>query len=583
MQFLEMMLKAIQQIGSAIPEWIVLLVSSSGSVTTVLRWVMPVLAFFILLQTARSMLVWKKEPEIWAYIDLPNGARLPISHWENTIGRSPSSDIVLNYPTVSRSHAVLVRADDGSWTITDVGSKGGIVVNKRPVEGKSPVYPGDIISLAGVEIALLPIEVEQEQQEDDESSLRKPGKPGRVLFLVTLFQLLTAMQLCTFASEENKTTIIMAFAGLAAFMWLYFIFMRALQRTGFEVETIAFFLTTLGFSVVASAAPGELGKMFFVTIMAVLIFVLLGWFLRDLERAKKARWFMGGAALMLLAANLLLGKIVYGAQNWIYIGAFSFQPSELVKIAFIYAGTATLDRLLAKRNLTMFILFSGACIGTLALLGDFGTASIFFVAFVVIAFMRSGDLATISLICAGTGFAGMLAVRFKPYIAKRFSAWGHVWAYASTTGYQQTRTLMYAASGGLLGLGAGNGLLKHISAADTDLVFGILCEEWGLIVAIIAVCSLVCLAIFTVRCASVGRSSFYVIAACASMSMLLFQTALNVFGSIDFLPLTGVTFPFVSNGGSSMLASWGLLAFVKAADTRKNASFAIKRPKEEIQ
>jgi len=75
----------------------------------------------------------------------------------------------------------------------------------------------------------------------------------------------------------------------------------------------------------------------------------------------------------------------------------------------------------------------------------------------------------------------------------------------------------------------------------------------------------------------VGRSSFYIIAACAAGSLLVFQTSLNVFGSVDLLPLTGVTFPFVSNGGSAMMSAWGLLAFLKATDTRENASFAIRR------
>ena len=89
--------------------------------------------------------------------------------------------------------------------------------------------------------------------------------------------------------------------------------------------------------------------------------------------------------------------------------------------------------------------------------------------------------------------------------------------------------------------------------------------------------SIITLAFFAARAVRVGRSSFYTIAACAAGSLLVFQTCLNVFGSVDLLPLTGVTFPFVSNGGSAMLSAWGLLAFLKATDTRENASFAIRR------
>lgn len=198
----------------------------------------------------------------------------------------------------------------------------------------------------------------------------------------------------------------------------------------------------------------------------------------------------------------------------------------------------------------------------------------FFVTFLVIAYLRSGDFATLALICGGAAFGGFLILQFKPYILSRFAAWGHAWENASTTGFQQTRTMSAAASGGLVGMGAGNGWLHRIPAADTDLVFGMVCEEWGLIIAALAVASIVTLALFAARSCGVGRSSFYCLAGCAAASLMVFQTCLNVFGAVDLLPLTGVTFPFVSNGGSAMMASWGLLAFLKATDTRESASFA---------
>ena len=128
------------------------------------------------------------------------------------------------------------------------------------------------------------------------------------------------------------------------------------------------------------------------------------------------------------------------------------------------------------------------------------------------------------------------------------------------------------------GLGGGNGWLKYVFASDTDLVFALIAEEWGLLIAVMMILAVVILAVFVVRSVGVARSSFYTIGACAASCVFLMQVALNVFGTVDILPLTGVTFPFVSNGGSSMMAAWALLAFVKAADTRQNASFAIRLP-----
>ena len=119
-------------------------------------------------------------------------------------------------------------------------------------------------------------------------------------------------------------------------------------------------------------------------------------------------------------------------------------------------------------------------------------------------------------------FGAGIILKFKPYILSRFASWGHAWEAASTTGYQQTRTMSAAASGGLLGMGAGNGWLHNVAAADTDLVFGMLCEEWGLLIAVLAVGAIITLAFFAARACRVGRSSFYTIAACAASSLLVF-------------------------------------------------------------
>ena len=107
-------------------------------------------------------------------------------------------------------------------------------------------------------------------------------------------------------------------------------------------------------------------------------------------------------------------------------------------------------------------------------------------------------------------------------------------------------------------------------------MFATISEEWGLLLAVMTVLCIVALGVFPIRTARVARSSFYSIGACTAASVLVIQTILNCLGTLDILPFTGVTFPFVSNGGTSMIGAWGLLAFVKAADTRQNASFAVR-------
>ncbi|MDD6022751.1 MAG: FtsW/RodA/SpoVE family cell cycle protein [Oscillospiraceae bacterium] len=565
-----------------VSDFVLTLVDRGGALTTLLRYVFPVLVLIILIRCAISLLGFRKEPEIWGHIAFEDGSRLPVTHWENIIGRNRSSDIRMNFENIYKQHAVLTRYDDGSWTIGDVGGRGGVAVNGQIINGLTEIGFGDLISLNGLEVTLVPISKEEaEYVASCRTNPKHLVSPALTLILLTVFQFLTVVQLMIGCDEEYWGSITSSFLLVSLIMWGLFVFNKVMHRSGFEVETIAFLLCTMGLSVIASVVPEELLKTVISIILGIVIFMVIGFCMRELETAKKLRYIAAALGPVLLLAVLVFGMdpaLTNGARGWIKIGPMTIQPSELVKISFVFAGASTMDRLMTRRNLFLFIVYSGLCCGILALCNDFGSALVFFVAFVVIAYLRSGDFATISLICAGTGFAGMLALKLKPHAAARFSTWRHVWEDPLVGGFQQTRALMCIAAGGLFGLGAGNGKLKYIFAADSDIAFATVCEEWGLIVGICCVLAVLCIAMFAVRSASLGRSSFYTIAACAAMGMLVFQMALNVFGTIDFLPFTGVTFPFLSNGGSSMMSAWGLLAFVKAADTRQNASFATKVP-----
>ncbi len=545
--------------------------------TAFIRFVFPVLAFLILGRAVKSLLKIPHTPETWGQLSLPNGTPIPLTHWENILGRSKNADVSLNYPSISRQHAALCRNEQEQWTVYDLDSKGGTMVNGKPVKTSAPVKLGDAISLGGVRLIFLPQTVAEREELEEKRWAERPAAMWPSFLWLTLFQVLACLQLIVAKGENATASIPIAFLGLTVVMWLYAGILRATRCIGFELETIAFFLCTLSLSVTASSATESLAKQFFAIVLGIGLFLVLGIFLRDLDRVQKNRWLMAAGAIGLLGITLVLGSRKFGAVNWISIGGLSFQPSEIAKICYIFAGSATLERLFRKRNLTLFIVLTGVCIGLLGLMSDFGTAAIFFVTFLVIAYLRSGDFATLSLICGGAVFGAGIILKFKPYILDRFASWGHAWEAASTTGYQQTRTMSAAASGGLLGMGGGNGWLHRVAAADTDLVFGMLCEEWGLLIAVLAVVSIITLAFFAARAVRVGRSSFYTIAACAAGSLLVFQTCLNVFGAVDLLPLTGVTFPFVSNGGSAMMSAWGLLAYLKAMDTRENASFAIRR------
>lgn len=534
------------------------------------------LGVLVLIRCAVSMLQEQYEPEIWAFAETSEGEDYPINNWECILGRSRSSDIRISGRWVSKSHAALQRSARGKWHIFDLASRLGTFINGEKVVGSTRLKNGDLIRIGDTELTF--IDLTEEQRRDLQTGRAEPGRrvtPGLTLLLLTLCQLTLLLEHLVTAPEEYKTSVALAFGILAALEWTAFFAVRAFSVKGFEVETLAFFLTGIGVSVSASSRPDEMLKTSALLISAVACFVLLGWWLRDLRRVRALRWPMAFVALVFLAVNLIFSERVFGAKNWLTIGGVSLQPSELVKIAYVYAGAATLDRLFRRRNILLFIVFSAAIVGAAALMGDFGTALVFFVCFLVISYMRSGSIGTVLLAVSGAGLAGMLMLTVKPYIAKRFETWGHVWDDPLGAGYQQVRALSATASGGLFGQGAGNGWLRDVPAADTDLVFGMVSEELGLILGFCCIAAIILLALFTVRNAAVGRSAYYVIAGCASVTIRMVQLALNVFGSLDILPFTGVTFPFVSRGGSSLISCWALLAYMKAGDTRQHASFVL--------
>ena len=540
----------------------------------------PVTVVLLVLRCVLPLLTFRREPEIWAWLNMSDGSQVPITHWENIIGRSRSCDVVLDVSTVSRNHAVLTRYDDGSWTISDASSKDGTYVNGRAVQ-ICALQSKDRISIGGVEMQLQPITARQEQRQ---AELRTKAASGwdtlTNLMLLTILQCMMVVGFVLRTAPENYVAILQGFGGIMLTQWLLYLFYAIIRRKSFEVETIAFFLCTMGMAALASVRPDETVKQLIAMEIGVFLFLILGWCLRDLERAKVCRYLAVIAGVGFLGITLVFGTEYYGAKNWLILGGMSLQPSELSKVCFVFAGASTMDRIMQKRNIILFIAYSIVICGLLALMNDFGTALIFFCAFLVIAYLRSGSMGTIALAVTALVFAGVIALKIAPHALQRFSTWRHVWEDPLAGGYQQTRALMCIASGGLFGLGPEGGKLQYVFAADSDIVFATISEEWGLLIAVITVLCILALAMFSLRTAPVARSSFYVIGACTASAVLVIQTILNCLGTVDVMPFTGVTFPFVSNGGTSMIGAWGLLAFVKAADTRQNASFAVRLAKK---
>jgi len=386
-----------------------------------------------------------------------------------------------------------------------------------------------------------------------------------VMLLVTAFQLLSFAPLLL--QDEVEWPLVAALLGYPAIEWLFMALLRGISKEkNLAPELIALWLSGLGLAICGSFSVEFAWKQAVAIAGGMAVYAVLLWATADVDRAMKLRPVVAAGGVGLLAVNLIFAEAVGGQRNWLTLGGFSIQPSELVKLAFVFVGAATLDRLQRTQSITRYLIFAMGCVAALFLMKDFGTALIFFATFLLIAFLRSGDLRAIGLACAAAGMAAFLILYFRPYVAGRFRVYRHVWEHIHDTGYQQTRVLIYSSSGGLFGLGLGQGRLRGIFAASTDLVFGLLCEELGMIIAFLVPLCYIALAVFALGGARKARSAFYTIASVSAAGMLLIQASLNIFGVTDLLPLTGVTLPFVSRGGTSILCAWGLLGFVRAGE-----------------
>lgn len=544
-----------------------------------LRILLPVYAIIIVYQCYAAMRRRRRpETPLVTLVNPQTGLKLPVLFWENSIGRSRSSDIVVDDPTVSRSHCVLLRRSDG-WFITDTGSKSGTYVNGEKIEERTQLLIDDVIGVGNSEFEFKRGEEYHERLDSSWFFRKVNNKPAikswKLMLMITLFHLFMCVEAMFWNDATNPFSPLVLFAALAGVEWaFFFVSSYILRRVNFELEALALFLTGTGVMLLVRQVERSAYVQLIAAAVGMILFCVIIKFIQNPDKVNKLRFPMMIVAMGLLLTSVIFGKTTGGAANWIYIGSISIQPSELVKVIYIFIGSSALDKLQTKKNLLEFIVFSIVCVGLLALMGDFGTALIFFMTFLLIAFMRSGDFKTIILSVAAAVFGATIILRFKPYVANRFKAWRHVWDYAQDQGYQQVHVLTFIASGGLFGVGIGNGFLKQVAASESDLVFGLVSEEMGIIVAITLALAVALLVVYARAITTRSRSTFYSISACCAAGLLVVQLALNIFGATDILPLTGVTFPFISSGGSSIIGCWGLLAFVKAADER---TYSMKR------
>lgn len=277
----------------------------------------------------------------------------------------------------------------------------------------------------------------------------------------------------------------------------------------------------------------------------------------------------GISSIILFVITLIFGKTKYGARNWINIGGFSFQPSEVIKLLFIFfiASYYTNEEKynLDKKGGYKILIANYIYIGFLFLQKDLGAALLFYLIFFVIQYVYEDNrkLILYNIILAIVG--GVSSYFIFDHVKIRVQTWLNPWKLIDNKGYQITQSLFAIASGGFFGTGVGLGHPDFIPAAYTDFIFSAICEEMGIFTGIAIIMLFLILVYRGFKIAFSQEDKFFKIVAFGISSLFGFQAFIIFGGVMKLIPLTGITLPFISYGGSSMIASFIGLGILQVA------------------
>lgn len=296
-------------------------------------------------------------------------------------------------------------------------------------------------------------------------------------------------------------------------------------------------------------------KQFVIASAALGLCLILPLLIDKLKYLSKLGWLYGVFGVIFLTSVLLWGVENYGATNWIRIAGFTFQPSEFVKILFVFCIASLLSKRTDFRYIFFVTVLAALHVIILVLEKDLGGALIFFITYLVMLFVAtSNPLYFYSGLLAGCG-ASYLAYRLFGHVRIRVMVWRDPWTMIDKEGYQVSQSLFAIGTGGWFGMGLSKGLPTSIPVVDSDFIFSAISEEMG---GLFAVCLiLICISTFVmfINIAMKLSNNFYKLIALGLSIMYIFQVFLSIGGVTKFIPSTGVTLPLISYGGSSILSS----------------------------
>ena len=394
----------------------------------------------------------------------------------------------------------------------------------------------------------------------DEFALTKKEHRNAIFSGRTLIVLMhiTAFIILSYDRETisfNNETLLIGVLGLAFIMVANFLANKFYRNSCPLIWNCVFFLLDLGLIM--------LQRLDSMLAFKQLVWIVLGFFIAmwiptiisiipRFEMFEKVYIVLG---YLLILSTLVLGRREYGSINWIYIGSFGFQPSEIVKFLFIFYLASVFRKKVEFKELIVTGVLSAGIVILLVMQKDLGSALIFFFTYMIMLYIAtSNEWLFFGGMCAAS-FASVIAYNLFDHVKVRVAAWKDPWSDIDFGGYQIAQSLFAISTGGLLGSGLTKGMPTSIPVVSKDFIFAAILEEFGTIFGVGVILIFVLLFARGMIIAFYSQRRYYALLASGFIAMMAFQTFIIIGGVIKLIPLTGVTMPFVSYGGRSIVVS----------------------------
>jgi len=381
--------------------------------------------------------------------------------------------------------------------------------------------------------------------------------PGRLLSSTVMLFFFSAF-LLLFLKDYAWQAFALSLA-VPAMIWLGVNLLPRLFPADKLLLSLTNFLCALGVLVLYATNPDyayQQATYYGVGLVAMVICIYL---VRIIRHWKLPVLLLMPISLGLLVLPLIIGKETNGARNWFYVGSLSVQPSEIVKLSLLLI----ISYFMSRRKLLPWLIFAGGCLGILMLQKDLGTALMYYGVTLMLFYASSNNLLLTGVGLAGGAGAAVMGYKMFAHVKKRVAIWQNPWSDYDNAGYQIVQSLMAIASGGMFGMGLGLGYPTTIPVYHTDFIFAVICEQFGLIFGLCVLLMYVAIIWRGTTTAMAARTSFHGLLAMGATLMLGLQTFVIIGGVIKLIPLTGVTMPFVSYGGTSLVSSMCLVGLLQ--------------------